>query len=325
MIARRKFLIGAGGLLLGTGPGRAAVNGWPTRTIRLLTPWPAGGPLDTFLRLCQPHVSAALGQTIFIDNKSGASGVIGTVEGKLCAPDGYTVIATGASFVTQPLVQKVGYDVERDFAPISRLVVLPQVLAVHPDLPAKTLADFVQIVREKPDVFNYASYGVATTNHFAMEILKLRAGLKIQHIAYRGGAPAMQDTLGGRAQALFTVVGDGVQYFKTGQLKPLALAHPERLPELPDVPTFAELGYQELSDVASAFGIVVPIATPEPIRRAIGDAFRAAVKRPDVASRLKDLSMIPVGTTEDGYRDVMRSETIKYGEVIRVAGIKVSE
>jgi tripartite-type tricarboxylate transporter receptor subunit TctC len=321
---RRSFLAGASALAV-AGPAMAAGDDWPTRSIRLLTPWPAGGPLDTFFRLCQPFVSARLGQQVIVDNKPGAAGVIGTVEGKNSPPDGYTIITTGASFVTQPLVQKARYDVEKDFAPISRLVVLPQVLAVHQSLPAKTLREFIDVVQGKPGEYNYASYGNATSNHFAMELLKMRTGIKIEHIPYKGGAPAMQDVLGGRVQAIFTVIGDGAQHFRTGVLRPLALAHPERLPELPDVPTFTELGYKELSAAAAAFGLIVPIATPKPIQEKIGDAFRAAIADPSIAARLKELSMIPVGTSSDGYRDVLRAETATFGEVIRVAGIRIEE
>jgi tripartite-type tricarboxylate transporter receptor subunit TctC len=321
---RRSFLAGASAFAVAR-PSMAANEDWPTRSIRLLTPWPAGGPLDTFFRLCQPYVSARLGQQIIVDNKPGAAGVIGTVEGKNSPPDGYTIITTGASYVTQPLVQKARYDVEKDFAPISRLVVLPQVLAVHASLPATTLQEFINIVKSKPGVYNYASYGIATSNHFAMELLKIRTGIEIEHIPYKGGAPAMQDVLGGRVQAIFTVIGDGAQHFKSGTLRPLGLAHPERLPELPDVPTFAELGYKELTAAAAAFGLIVPIATPKSIQEKIGDAFRAALTDPAIAARLKELSMIPVGTSSDGYRDVLRSETATFGEVIRLSGIRIEE
>ena len=319
---RRSFLAGAAALVAAR-PASAAAEDWPTRPVRLLTPWPAGGPLDGFFRICQPYASARLGQQIIVDNKPGAAGITGTVEGKNSPPDGYTVIATGASYVTQPLVQKANYDVEKDFAPITRLVVLPQVLTVHSSLPATTLQEFVDLVRSKPAVYNYASYGIGTTNHLAMELLKLRTGIDIEHIPYKGGAPAMQDVLSGRVPAMFMVIGDARPHLKTGVLRALALAHPVRFPELPEVPTFAELGYKELDAAAAAFGLVVPIATPTPVQNRIGDAFRDALTDPAVAARLKELSMIPVGTSAEGYREVLRRETATFGEVIRVVGIRI--
>lgn len=303
-------------------PAAALAQAYPSRPITLVVPYPPGGTTDIVARLVAPKIAEQLGQSIVIENKGGAGGTIGAGFVTKSAPDGYTLLlGTPPDQVTaQFLTKQISYDPAKDFAPISLLVRGPNVLVVNPNVPAKTLAEFVALAKQQPGKLNFASAGKGNTSHLSGELFKVRAGIDITHVPYRGNAPASQDLLAGHVQALFEAPAASLGNIRDGRARPLAVTSAQRLKTLPDVPTFAEAGVQGV-EVYTWFSILAPAKTPPEIIAQLNKATSAALADAGIRARLEEMSFEIVGGAPDVLGKFITAERVKWEKVIKDAGI----
>jgi tripartite-type tricarboxylate transporter receptor subunit TctC len=297
---------------------------WPSaRPIRLLVPFAAGGPMDAVARLLATPVGELLGQQVVVENRTGGTGIVCLTECARSTPDGYTLMITGASWpVTMLLNRDLPFRMS-DFAPLSRLTVAPFVMVVPASMPVRSLAEFIAEAKKRPGEWSYGTSGIGTTLHMATEMLKLRAGIDLVHVPYRGDAQAMTDLLAGRLQTMFPTLTTAEPYIRDNRLRALAVGYTQRLDSLPDVPTLTELGYGEVPASAD-FGVACAAGVPAPIREKVSEAFRAAVRQPAAGRRLGDMGILVVGSTADEFATMLASESARYAEVIRAANITLN-
>ncbi len=284
---RRRLLGGAAAAGLSSLPLLAGAQAqWPTRTVRLVVPFVPGGTSDIVARTTANELTRLLGTPVVIDNKSGGGGVPAMLEVARAPADGHTLILghVGSLAVNPYIFQNTGYDVNRDFAPVTLLAKVPSLFVIHPDVPARNLAEFVAYVHKNPGKLNYGSAGNASAGHLAMEYLKLTTGMFITHIPYRGTGPALTDLLAGRTQAFSAGTPALLPHIKSGKLRAIATGTPKRLPSLPDVPTVAESGYKGFESV-QWYGLMAPGATPPDIIRRIQEECAKALASPAIAER----------------------------------------
>jgi tripartite-type tricarboxylate transporter receptor subunit TctC len=293
---------------------------WPERPIRFVVPFGAGGPLDVLARLLAAPISAALGQPVVVDNRTGAGGAIGSAEVARATPDGHTALMAGVNLPVMPLLQRDAPYRMTDFAPLSRLAVIPHVFVVPAALPVTTMQDAMAYAKARPRQLSYASFGIGTSNHFAGELLNIQAGLDLTHVPYRGGAAAMADLVAGRVHCMFSTLPDALGFIRDGRLKALAAVHAERLRWLPEVPTLAEGGLTGIVS-ESAFGLLVPQATPAAVQQRLGDAARAALAAPAMQERLEQLGMIPIGSSAPDFAALIARDIQLFSDVIRRTGM----
>ena len=324
-LTRRTLLAATGGVVAAAsfaGSAARAADPWPTKPIRVLMPFGAGGSMDILSRLLAPIVSDTLGQPIVVENRPGATGTL-TIAAVASAPaDGYTLMFTGSSYATIALLMRnLPFSLD-DFTPLSRLTIGPTLLAVPSQLGVKTLAEFVAAAKAQPGKWSFGSSGTGTSVHLGGELFKMTAGLDLTHIPYRATPAIVTDLLEARIQMSVLGVADCRQFILSGQLRALALSHSERMPELPDLPTFAEVGYPNVR-ASNDVGIAIRASTPAPIQARIEEAYRAAVRRPEIVQRLTDMGLIVVGSSSAEFRSALAADTARYAEVIRVANIKL--
>ncbi|MGH6711840.1 MAG: Bug family tripartite tricarboxylate transporter substrate binding protein [Bradyrhizobium sp.] len=278
--------------------------------------------MDILSRLLAPIVSDTLGQPIVVENRPGATGTL-TMAAVLSAPaDGYTMMFTGSSYATIALLMRnLPFSLD-EFTPLSRLTIGPTLLAVPSQLGVKTIAEFIAAAKAQPGKWSFGSSGTGTSVHLGGELFKMTAGLDLTHIPYRATPAIVTDLLEARIQMSVLGVADCRQYVLSGQLRGLALSHSERMPELPDLPTFAEAGYPNVR-ASNDFGIAVRAGTPAAIQARIEEAYRAAVRRPEIVQRLADMGLIVVGSSSAEFKQALAADTARYAEVIRVANIKI--
>jgi tripartite-type tricarboxylate transporter receptor subunit TctC len=323
-LTRRELLAATGSVVAAataSSTARAA-DPWPTKPIRVLMPFGAGGSMDILSRLLAPIVSESLGQSIVVENRPGATGTV-TMTAVASAPaDGYTLMFTGSSYATIALLMRnLPFNMD-DFTPLTRLTIGPTLLAVPSQLGVKTIAEFIAAAKAQPGKWSFGSSGIGTSVHLGGELFKLAAGLDLTHIPYRATPAIVTDLLEGRIQMSILGVADCQQYIHSGQLRGLALSHSERMPELPDLPTFAEAGYPNVR-ASNDFGVAVRAGTPASIQARIEQAYRAAVRRPEIVRRLADMGLIVVGTSAAEFVRVLADDAARYAEVIRIANIKL--
>jgi len=298
---------------------------YPVKPIRFIVTFPPGGTVDITARIVQPRLSESFGQPIVIDNRGGAGGVVGTEIAAKSAPDGYTFLFTLSSHTINPLLYKLRYDVERDFAPVSLLVSVPQLIAAHPNAPAKTLRELVAAAKERPGVYSYASPGTGTPGHIAAELLKQRTGINIVHVPYKGGGPAVADTIAGQIPFLFLTAPAALSFTRSGKLRALAVTTRKRTPTAPEIPTVA----QELNlpdyEVDSWVAIFAPAKTPAAIVARMQKEVARAVHLPEVKQKLLDQGADPVGSSQEELGRVVETELKSWAAVIRNSGIKVEQ
>ena len=295
---------------------------YPARPIRFIVPFPPGGTLDITARIMQPKLSESLGQPIVIENRGGAGGVVGTEAAVKSAPDGYTFLFTFSAHTMNPALYKLSYDVERDFAPVSLLVSVPQLIAAHPNAPAKTLRELVAAARERPGFYAYASPGNGTPGHIAAELLKRSAGIDMVHVPYKGGGPALADTIAGQVPFLFLTAPAGLPSVRSGKLRALAVTTLKRNPAAPEIPTVAEELNLPDYEVDTWLALFAPAKTPEPIIARMHKEVARVLHLPEVKQKLLEQSADPVGSSPEELGRVVKAELKRWAEVIRQAGIK---
>jgi len=297
---------------------------YPNKAIRIVVPFPAGGTLDTLGRMLAPKMQEVLGQPVVIDPRGGGATAIGTQAVQKAAPDGYSLLLVANSFVLVPMLMSKAppWDPIKDFVPVSLVARVNQVLIAHPSFEASTVNQLVALAKASPGKLNFASFGNGTSSHLGVELFKSIAGIDMQHISYKGMAPAMQDILGGQVKILLANIPDAIPQLKAGKLKALGVADDHRAVQLPDVPTFAEQGYPGYT-VYSWYACVAPAGTPDAIVRRLHVAFSAAVKDPVVAERLSQQATTVINAPGDELRRFMESEQKRYAEPIRVSGAKI--
>jgi len=300
----------------------AHAQDFPTRPIRIVVPFPAGGSADLIPRILGEKLSAKWGQPIIVENRSGAAGNIGAELVYKAEPDGYTLLSAPPPplVINQSLYAKLAFD-PTQFAPVSVMAAIPNVLLIHPGVGAGGVQELITFAKAAPDRLNYASQGSGSTSHLTAEMFKSMAGgLKITHIPYKGTAPALTDLLGGQVDIMFDNLGVSLQHVKSGKLKALAVCSEKRIAALPEVPALSEFlpGF-----VAIAwFGVVAPPKTPAPIAEKLSAAIAETLRLPDVQKRLGELSAEPLGYSPSQMAAFMKLEAARWREVIRSAGVK---
>lgn len=297
---------------------------FPNRAIRLVVPYPAGGPADLLARTAGEKASPRLGQPIVVENKPGAGGHIGGEQVARAAPDGYTlVLATIAHNGASKLYRNLNYDPMTDLQPVILLAESPSVLLVHNDVPAKNLAELLALARAKPGHLNYASAGGGSAMHMAAELFKYMTKIDYVHVPYKGGAPAMADLLAGRVHMLFESVGTAHKHLASGKVRAIAVTSTKRNPSLPDVPTVAEAGVPGYASVPW-YTISTAKGVPAAIVAKLNAAFDAAVKSPDLAQRWDKLGVLPLGGTPQEAAARNQLEHARWSAVIEAAGLKTN-
>lgn len=301
----------------------AVAQEWkPQRTIRMIVPYAPGGGADTTARLLAGPMSAALGQTVVVENRGGAGGSIGAGEVSRSAPDGYTVMLDALGFVATPLLlPRLPFNYTTAFTPVTQVTVLPQIMLAPRNAPYSTLAEFIDHARKHPSRLTYGSSGNATAAHLASVLLLRRAGLTLEHSPYRGGGPALQDLLGGSLDFVFGTVSSSTQLVRDGQVKALGVTTASRIAALPDLPTIAEQGFPgyELNEWN---GFYVPTTTPQPIVSALHAAVLEALRHEDVRARLAAMGAEAVGSSQADFTAFVTRQRDVVGNLIREAGIK---
>jgi len=314
------------GLIAGCAIGfgsRVAAQDYPTKPIRFIVSFPPGGTVDITARIVQPKLSESLGQPIVIENRGGAGGAVGTEAVARSAPDGYTFLFTLSSHTINPFLYKLNYDVERDFAPVSLIVSVPQLIAANPNAPAKTLREMVAAARERPGFYAYASPGSGTPGHIAAELLKLRTGINMVHVPYKGGGPAVADTLAGQVPFLFLTAPAALSYARSGRLRALAVTTRKRTAAAPDIPTVAEELNLPDYEVDSWCAMFAPAKTPPAIVARMQKEVARVVRLPEVKAKLLEQGADAVGGTAEELDRVVKTELKSWAAVIRDAGIKL--
>jgi tripartite-type tricarboxylate transporter receptor subunit TctC len=302
--------------------GVASAQPYPAKPIRIVAPFPPGGSVDVIARLVSPKLSELMGQQVVIDNRSGASGNIGTEMAMRAAPDGYTLLVHTLPFVTnQYLYPKVPYDAVKDFSPISLLAAAPALLVVHPSVPAKSVTELLRLARSKPGALNYASAGVGTNHHIAGELLNYLAKINVTAVQYKGGGPATIAALGGEAGITYPNVVAAVPYIKANRLRALAITSAQRSPVVPDIPTIAESGVPGY-EFTPWFVMMAPAGTPPAVVTAANDYVVKAMRAPEVADRMARDGVDIIASTPDQLAKHIRSEQDKWSRVIKERGMR---
>ncbi len=322
----RRLVLLTAGLLgsVGLQTPSLAQGDYPNKPIRLIVGYSAGGPTDVLARVLGQDISVTLGQAVIIDNKPGANGNIATESLRHAAPDGYTLIVNTISHNVNPLLQpdKIKYDPTKDFTPISMVAVLPQLIVVAGDSPYRTLDDLVKKARSAPNSVSYGTAGVGGSAHLASALLEQRSKTQMNHIPFKGNAPAMTEVMSGRVDFMFYPMVGVADYVTSGKLRILAVTTAKRRPDYPQVPTMAELGFPGFEDYAQPIGFIAPAGLPAPIAARIDAAIVAALAKPAMQTRLKSLGadVRHLGPTE--YRDWLGNDRMRWAQLIRSANIK---
>jgi tripartite-type tricarboxylate transporter receptor subunit TctC len=299
-----------------------APDAWPIRPIRFILPFPPGGGTDILGRLIAERLTANLGQPVVAENRGGAGGNVGAEAAAKSAPDGYTIVLVAPSLAISPsLYSRLNYDPVKDFAPVSLVATVPNVMITHPSVPAGTLVEFIRLAKTKPGEMNFGSGGSGTSNHLAGELFNIVAGVKLVHVPYKGVNLAMNDVLSGRIQLVVIGIPAAAPHIKAGKLRALALLAPRRSPVLPDVPTVAEAGLPKF-EVTTWYGILAPAGTPGPIVARLNAELVKIMHAPDLKERLDAMATDAVTSTPDEFADLIKREIVKWGEVVRDAGLK---
>jgi tripartite-type tricarboxylate transporter receptor subunit TctC len=309
-------------LVLAFAAGAAGAQTYPTHVVRIVVPFPAGGLNDTVARLLQPYLEKALGQTVIVDNRAGASGILGTDAVAKSAPDGHTLVMVASSHTVTPATNsRMPYNTENDLAAIVMVGKSPLLFVVNAKVPAKTLAEFIALAKAKPGKINYATPGAASQSHLVTELLSARTGIKMQHIPYRGGAPAMTSIIAGDTE--FAVISTllSLPHIEAGTVRAIAVGSLTRDPQFPDLPTVAESGVPGFEAIQWV-GLLAAAGTPKPVVDRLNAEVNRALRDPDLIAKLAAQGISPAGGTPDDFQKVISSEIRQWTEVARAGNIK---
>ena len=308
-------------LLSGAAPSLA--EGYPTRPVRVVVGFPAGGPTEIIARIAAQKLSESLGQQFYVENLPGAGSNIASGQVAHAAPDGYTIMVISTGFMVNPsLYAKVPYDPIKDFSAVTLVAASPNVVVVNPQVPAKTLPELVQLIRDNPGKYSYAGPGIGSTPQLGGELFRLTYKLDLIHVPFTGAAPAVQSTIGGHTPIAFTALPSSMAAIQAGQVRAIALAATERAPQLPDVPTFAEQGVKD-QEADTLTGIVVPAGTPKEIVDLLSRTVAKGVAEPEVKARLAALGFRPGANTPDEFAARIKLEIEKWGKVVHAANLRI--
>src|SRR2546427_8986545 len=296
---------------------------WPAKPVRFIVPYPPGGGTDVIARIVQQPLSEAFGQPIVIENRGGAGGVVGTEVAAKSAPDGYSFLFTLSSHTINPVLYKLNFDIERDFIPVSLIVSVPQLIVAYPGASIATMHDLVAMAKAQPGRLHFASVGNGTPSHIAGELLKLRTGIDIVHVPYKGGGPAVADTLGGQVWLLIVTMPAAISHVRADKLRALAVTTIRRNPGAPEIPTVAEALKIQDYEVDSWYAMFAPAKTPPAIVARMQKEIAHVIQLPDVKQKLLEQGGDPVGSTPEELDRVVKAELRKWADVIRDAKIKV--
>lgn len=318
---KRRALLAAPALLVAPALAQGAGR-WPERPVRLFVGFPPGGPTDFIARVVAPGLSVAWGQQVVVENRGGANATIATEAVARSAPDGYTLLLAANNHVMNPpLYAQLGYDPERDFAAVHSIAVSPNVIWCATRQPWRTLEDLIAAAKAQPGKLSYATTGIGGNGHYGGELLKRATGIDILHVPYRGTAPAMQDVVAGLVPITIGTLVGTIAGYRNGQIRPLAVAAPKRTPDLPDVPTMAELGYP-VADTGVWYGLVAPAATPELLVRRMAGDMAALLRQLDIIQRLASQASEVLMLGPEEFAGRIRSDLRLWREVAMAAGIK---
>lgn len=306
---------------LALSPARAQT--YPARPIRMIVGYPPGGTSDIVGRAVAVGLAEALGQPVVVENRGGAAGLLGTLAALQAPPDGYTLLLTASDFTIIPGLQRTPrYDPVRDFAPVGRIITYPHALIVSNGSGIASVAELIRQAREKPGALNYASGGSGGSNHVSAEWFRLKAGIEMTHVPYRGNGPAIADLLTNRVQILFTSMGPVEAMVRAGQLRAIGVTGPHRLPDFPDVPTIAESGLSGY-DFSNWYGLSVAAGTPAPIVERLNAALRKALEMPEVQKGLASLGGdLTVGSPAE-FAAMMQAEKLRWAELVKATGLQI--
>jgi len=301
----------------------ASAQTYPSKPIRFVVPYPAGGPLDTVARLLAQKVSESVKQPVIVDNKPGAGGNIGAADVAKAPPDGYTILmgAVATHAINPTLYASIPYDPIRDFTPIMQVASTPNVLVVNPSIPASNVKEFIAYAKANPGKLNFGSGSTGSAGHLAGELFKTMAGVEMTHIPYKGAAPAMTDLIGGQIQLMFDNLASSLAQVRAGKVKALAVTTAKRTTLAPDLPTIAESGLPGF-DISTWFGIFAPGGIPKDVAARLHEEFARALAQPDVREKMLNLGAEPVGNTPEQFAAYIKAEADKYARVIRASGAK---
>jgi len=301
----------------------ASAQAYPLRPVRFIVPFAPGGSTDTLARAIGQKLGDALGQQVVVDNRSGGNGNIGMEIVAHAAPDGYTIVLGYiANLAIGPnLYAKLPFDPVKDFAPVTQLAQSPNILVVHPSVPAKTFREFIAYAKAHPGQVNFASASVGSIGHLTGELLNNAAGIRMQHIAYKGSGQAVIDLLGGQIQSMFSGMSSVMPHIKSGKLRALAVTGAQRSPAAPDVPTIAESGFPGF-EATAWYGVLAPAGTPRSVIDRLHDEIVRALKAPDVRERLEGVGFELVGGTPDAFGAYIKSEIKKWAKVVKTSGAR---
>jgi tripartite-type tricarboxylate transporter receptor subunit TctC len=308
-------------LLLALAAGLAQAQPYPSRAVRLIVPFPPGGSNDIVGRMLGQQLGERLGQSVVVDNRGGAGGTIGTDLAAKAAPDGYTLLLISVAHAFNPaMYRKLPYDPEKSFAPVGMVAAGPVALMVNPSVPAKSVAELIALVKASPGKYNYATAGIGSFQHLASELFKLQAGLDMVHVPYKGGGPAMMDTIAGQAQINMASLIQVIPHAKSGKLRLLATSGTKRSALFPDTPTVAETvpGY----DATNWWGLVAPAATPTAILSRLHAELETLLKSDETRKRLESEGADVIRMTPTEFGRFIGEETQKWGKVVKQAGIQ---
>jgi tripartite-type tricarboxylate transporter receptor subunit TctC len=298
-----------------------AQDPWPSRPIRFILPFPPGGGTDILGRLIAERLTAQLGQPVVAENRGGAGGNVGTEAAAKSAPDGYTIVLVAPSLAISPtLYASINYDPVKDFAPVSLVATVPNVMVTQPSLPGE-LVEFIAFAKSKPGALNFGSGGAGTSNHLAGELFNLVTGAKLVHVPYKGVNLAMQDVLAGNVHLVFIGIPAAVPHIKAGKLRALALVAPQRSSALPEVPTVAEAGLRDF-EVTTWYGVLAPAGTPKNIVTRLNTELVKIMHSPELKEKLAATGTDPLTSTPEEFAAYIQREIAKWGDVIRKAGVK---
>jgi tripartite-type tricarboxylate transporter receptor subunit TctC len=320
----RLIAVAAAGLCTVAWTTPAAAQGFPSKPVRLIVPFAPGGTTDIVARAISQPLGAALGQQVIVENKAGGGGSIGALEMIKSPPDGHVLgMATVSTTAANPAINpRIGYDPAVDFVPITNLAATPNVIAVHPSFPARDYKGFLAELKKSPGKYSYASSGTGGIGHLQTELFKSLAGVFMTHIPYRGAGPALNDTVAGQVPIIFDNMPSALPFIKDGRLIPIVVAAPQRLTQLPSIPTFKEVGLEPVNRMAY-YGLLAPKGTPKDVVDKVGATARKVLEDPAVRKRIEDTGSLLVGNTPEQFAQQMKAELAVYKEVVVKQGLKL--